>query len=108
MAFPRVGMVDNPNWAPQGFTLSSLRHPVRNLRMLLRAKWNNARGDLWTFLRLKQPAWASDDMLTLVTASSGLAPSADETQTMASTIAIHMHMLNELQAWREKNTAGPE
>jgi hypothetical protein len=105
MAFPRVGMVDDPNWVPQGFTLRSLRHPIKNLRMLFRAKWNNARGDLWTFLRLKQPAWASDDMLTLVSASRRIPPSVDESEVIAQVVSVHTHMLQELQTWRAEKTA---
>ena len=105
MAFPRIGIVDDPNWAPQGFTWGSLRHPIRNFRMLLRAKWNNSRSDIWTFLRLKQPAWASDTMLTLVSASPGIPPSADESDVISHVVSVHTHMLQELQTWRAEKTA---
>ena len=106
MAFPRVGMAEDPNWVPRGFTWSSLRHPVRNTKMMLVAKWNNSRCDILTFLKLKQPAWASDDILTLVSAYSGPAFSKDkESLVQKDVIAAHLTIMKELQLWRQADTA---
>ena len=40
MPFPRVGVPDDPGWFPRGFTWSSLRHPVKEFGLFMRAKWN--------------------------------------------------------------------
>lgn len=71
LAFPKVGTPDDPRWAPRGVTAESLRHPWRNFRAFLRARWNAARTDWRTFLRWRQPAWVSDEELTLVGAGWG-------------------------------------
>ncbi|MCK5528895.1 MAG: hypothetical protein KAI74_04370 [Kiritimatiellae bacterium] len=106
MAFPRIGMVEDPNWVPRGFTWSSLRHPVRNTKMMLVAKWNNSRCDILTFLKLKQPAWASDDILTLVSAYSGPAFAKDkEEQVQKDVVEAHLTVMKELQIWRSADTA---
>ena len=98
MAFPRIGIPDDPSWAPRGITLRSLRHPIRNLRLALRAKWNNSRSDAMTFLGLRQPAWASEDILTLVTTSRGVAVRPnDEKETIDQALAAHTFMLGELR-----------
>jgi hypothetical protein len=91
MAFPRVGTPDAQGWEARGLTLSSLRHPVRNLRIFLRAKWNASRCDVLTFLRLRQPAWASDELLTLVSASRGShIPEAETADAIRHVVAAHM------------------
>lgn len=101
MAFPRVGTPDDPRWLPQGITARSLRHPIRSLRGMLRSKWNNARCDPLTFLRLRRPAWASDELLTLVSSSGGSSIRPEqEAAAVAHVLAAHRHMLHELQAWR--------
>ncbi len=66
MAFPRVGTPDAASWNPTGLTWSSLRHPIRNLKLFLRAKWNASRCDWLTFLSLRRPAWVTDAYFTLV------------------------------------------
>ena len=98
MPFPRIGVPDNPGWFPRGLSLRSLRNPLRNGRLFLRHKWNASRADVWTFLGLKQPAWASDDLLTLVS----MAPSegGDEAPVIRRVLEAHYAMLAALQAWR--------
>ena len=66
MAFPKIGTPDDPGWNPSGIGVKSLRRPIHNLKRALRAKWNNARCDLLTFLQLRRPVYASDEVLTLV------------------------------------------
>lgn len=101
MAFPRIGTPDDPNWLPRGIRLESFRHPVRNFAWLIRAKWNNARCDLATFLRLRQPAWASDDLMTLVTMTEGgIAQSPQEPAAQESVVSTHLRMSSLLQSWR--------
>ena len=108
MAFPRIGVPDEPGWLPQGLRLSSLKHPIRNFGLLLRAKWNNARCDLATFLRLKQPAWASEELMTLLVESqSPSAVSADEPAALREVTAAYLYVQRELQSWRERQTGGP-
>lgn len=101
MAFPRVGIPDDPGWRPVGLTLRSMRHPVRNLRLFLRSKWNSARCDLPTFLKLRRPAWASDELLTLVAASTGVSVEpASEREMVDHVMSAQKDVLTELQAWR--------
>ena len=101
MAFPRIGTPDDPRWVPEGLTLKSLRHPIRHLRWFLRAKWNNARADWLTFLGLKQPAWASDEMLTLVSAASvGPGEAPNERAEAEHVLAAHHFTRQALQTWK--------
>ena len=102
MAFPRIGTPDDPNWAPHGLTLTSLKHPIVNLKRLLRAKWNNARCDLLTFLRLRQPSYVSRDIYTLVTTDlvpPGPADSLPVRRARArhDALTVHTAMLQSLQ-----------
>ncbi|MDA0991972.1 MAG: hypothetical protein O3A51_14630 [Verrucomicrobia bacterium] len=103
MAFPRVGIPDHPGWFPQGLSAKSLRHPVRNLRLFMRAKWNSSRADVLTFLKLKRPAWASEDLLTMVVATAGppVAP-GDEQAAIATIIGMYDTMHRQLQEWRRQ------
>ena len=102
MVFPRVGMVEDPSWVPRGLTWESLKHPVKNIKMMLRAKWNNSRCDIWTFLRLKRPAWASEDILTLVSAYRGINfPKDREPLIIKDVSAAHIAVMKELQIWRK-------
>jgi len=106
MAFPRVGIPDNPGWFPRGLSLESLKHPIRNGRLFLRAKWNASRTDVLTFLRLKQPAWASEDLLTVVAASAAKpSGSVDEAEVTAHVLAAHGMFYEQLRAWRLRKLA---
>ena len=103
MAFPRIGLPDDPRWLPRGITWRSLRHPVRNFRMMLRAKWNNSRRDISTFLRLKRPVWASEELLTLVALSGGGTVRPEEEQRVAvEVLAAQGFLLTELQRWKRE------
>jgi hypothetical protein len=98
MAFPRVGTPDDPSWAPTGLKWSSFRHPIRNARLALRARWNASRRDIWTFLRLRQPAWASDEMLTMVTEYRGPSVMPEQEAAVAQyALQAHQFMLGEFQ-----------
>lgn len=100
MAFPRVGVPDDPNWVPRGVTWSSLRHPVDNLRIFFRALWNSARCDLLTFLKLRKPAWANDELLTLVAAWRGApVPAAQESGVKDEVIEAYRAMRAEFLRW---------
>ena len=103
LPFPRIGVPDDPRWAPQGLRPSSFRHPIRNLRWYFRARWNNARGDWLTFFRLKRPAWASDESKTLVSTLSGpvVFPGADEAAILEKIMAAHRQVQSALQRWAE-------
>ena len=108
MAFPRVGIPDDPRWLPKGVTLASLRHPVRNLKLLFRSKWNSSRCDLATFLKLKQPAWASEELLTIVAASqhTGIELSQEQERALTGqTVNAYLFILSELQKWGSKSEA---
>jgi hypothetical protein len=104
MAFPRIGNPDDPSWAPTGLKWSSFRHPIRNLRDFMRAKWNASRSDIWTFLRLRQPAWASDEMLTMVSEYRGKPLKPEEEQAAAQLVLeAHSMMLQQFQQfWKSK------
>lgn len=103
MAFPRVGTPDDPSWAPTGLKWSSFRHPIRNARQALRAKWNASRCDIWTFLRLRQPAWASDEMLTMVSEYRGPSVLPEQEPAVAQyALQAHQFMLSEFQRFWER------
>jgi len=100
MPFPRIVMPDDPGWAPRGLTFASLKHPVENFSLFLRAKWNNARCDPATFLRLKTPAWASNELLTLVSGSQGQSVNPDqENVVIQNVLSAHCLLLHNLQTW---------
>ncbi len=101
MPFPRVGLPNDPDWNPRGFSWSTLRHPGRELAQLVRARWNNARCDWLTFLRLRQPEGASAEYLSLVslTVSLPAARSTDE-RILETVAAIHREMGEQLRSWR--------
>ena len=102
MAFPRIDIPDDPGWLPRGMTWKSLRHPVDNARSFLRAKWNNSRCDVATFLGLKKPAWADDELLTLVAAWEGEPVSREqEQQVMAQVLSAYDCLYAELRKWRQ-------
>jgi len=106
MPFPRVGTPDDPHWTLRGLTWSSLRHPLRNFRLFLRSRWNSSRRDWLTFLRLRQPAWASDEWLTLVTATPSLALGADEEEAVRRhALAVHAEFLREFGRWGRRGGA---
>lgn len=101
MPFPRVSVPDDPGWVPRGVTLASLRHPIDNFNSFLRSKWNNARCDLATFLRLKTPSWASNEILTVVSCSQGPSVKNDqEGVVLQAVLSAHYLVLSRLQSWR--------
>jgi hypothetical protein len=101
LAFPRVDVPDDPRWVPRGLTWSSLRHPVAGLRAFLRERWNSSRTDPLTFLRLKQPAWASEELLTYVACSQAPAVTpANEARVRAEVAEVHALVLADLQRWK--------
>ena len=106
LAFPRVGIPDDPRWVPRGVTWASLRHPIGNFRSFLRAKWNSSRCDLATFLGLRQPAWANDALLPLVAAWRGPpVPREREPAVSAEVLAAYDALYAELRKWRSANEA---
>ena len=68
---------------------------------MLRAKWNNARCDPLTFLKLRRPAWASNEILTLVSNSSGAPGEQDEAQVAEHVLAAHSAMFRQFRSWRQ-------
>ncbi len=102
MAFPRIGVPDDPAYVPTGLKWSSFRHPIRNLRYFLRARWNASRTDILTFLRLRQPAWASDVMITMVSEYRGHdAPDRTDAEMMPQVVAAHQAMYRELRRFAQ-------
>ena len=101
MAFPRIASRDDPSWVPRGISFESLKHPVESIRVLFRAKWNNSRCDLPTFLKLRQPAWADETVLSLVAYSYGVSvPRGGEAAAAARIRAARDAVLDGLIAWR--------
>ena len=109
MAFPRVGIPDNPGWFPRGMSWRSLRHPIQNFRLFLRARWNASRCDWLTFLGLRQPAWASDELLTLVVASqAGSGSVSRDAEALEDAIGVFEMIHGELREWRGKDTGASQ
>jgi len=102
MAFPRVGIPDAQGWVPRGLSIKSLRHPIKNLRLFLRSKWNASRCDLLTFLGLRKPSWVSDDLLTLVSVGH-LNAGTRETALEKHVLAAHSFMRMEYVRWWREN-----
>lgn len=104
MAFPRVDIPDDPNWIPQGLSWDDLKHPEQTARRFFRARWNASRTDWLTFLRLRQPAWASEELLTYVSRSISFPVSREnETMVIRQVLISHAAMLKELQRWRTES-----
>ncbi len=104
MAFPRVDIPDDPNWIPQGLGWADLKHPLQSSRQYFRARWNASRTDLLTFLRLRQPAWANEELLTYVTCSHSFPVTHEnEAGVIRHVLSGHISMLKELQRWRENS-----
>jgi hypothetical protein len=101
MAFPRIGTPDDPNWVPRGLTRESLRHPVRNFKLFMQHRWSGARSDWLTFLGLRQPAWASAELFTLVGEYRGKPLAAgDEAAAAEAVAAAHGFVHRALAEWR--------
>lgn len=102
LPFPRVGTPDDPRWKPEGLTWKSMRHPVAELRTRLRARWNSSRADVLTFLKLRQPAWASEELLTLVScALPSQAGQESGEEWSAELMEIHAGFARALRQWKE-------
>jgi hypothetical protein len=101
MAFPRIDGPEDPRWIPRGITRETLRHPLVSLRAWFGARWNSSRTDWLTFLRLRQPAWASEERLSFVVKSA--APEVtpqNESATIRDVLAVHRATLAAFQQWR--------
>ena len=105
-AFPRVGVPDEPGWDFRGITPDSLRHPWAGIRTFLRGKWNAARCDLATFLRLKTPAWVSEELLTLVSASGTINADYDAAAATRDALSAHQVISLQLRDFRPATGAG--
>ncbi|MBL7076652.1 MAG: hypothetical protein ISS31_04190 [Kiritimatiellae bacterium] len=107
MAFPKIGTPDDPSWNPSGLKLASLRRPLYNLKRTLRARWNSARCDLLTFLRLRRPVYASDEVLSLVSAvilppANDANPADVEAGLVKLQERVHSEMTRQLVAYRSQ------
>ena len=101
MAFPRVDIPDDPNWVPRGYNSDDLRHPAQAFRRWVRSRWNGARTDVLTFLKLRQPAWASEEILTYVSRNQSASVTRDqEPEVIRQVVSGHSGMLRDLQMWR--------
>ena len=90
LQFPRVGIPDEPDWVPRGLSWRSLRHPLGN----------GSRHDVLTFLHLRQPVWASDELLSFVVRTvDPPVPPADEASAVQELVAVQQRLLRDLQAW---------
>lgn len=107
MAFPKIGTPDDPNWNPSGLKLTSLRRPLHNLKRTFRSRWNNARCDLLTFLKLRRPVYASDEVLTLISAvilppANDANPADVEAELVKLQERVHSEMTRQLIAYRNE------
>jgi hypothetical protein len=100
MAFPRVDIPDDPRWIPSGFTKEDLLHPISAFKRWSHARWNASRTDLPTFLRLKQPSWASHEQLSFITISRADKSLNAQLQPIDE---LHRAVLKDLQDWRTQH-----
>ncbi|MDA0577957.1 MAG: hypothetical protein O3B24_07655, partial [Verrucomicrobia bacterium] len=69
------------------------------------AKWNASRTDVLTFLGLRQPHWASEELLTLVSSSVDAAvPAEQEVAVAEAVIAAHSCVHALLETWAKDRT----
>lgn len=99
LAFPRIGVADDPQWRPRGIGWETLRHPLRWLKETVRSAWNTARCDLLVFLRLKQPAWASDELFTLVASDELALERGAENEAAMIVISAQSEILDQLRKY---------
>jgi len=101
MAFPRVETPDDPNWVPRGLALEDLKHPRVAFQRWWHNRWDGARWDVLTFLRLRPPVYGSEELLSYVTKSAvpEVTPENEATVTK-DLLNTHTAMLKELQQWR--------
>jgi hypothetical protein len=105
LAFPRVGIPDDPHWVPQGLTWESFRNPWTNLRLSLRARWNGSRSDWRTFFKLRKPAWVSDEEFTLVATGVGRVTPEEEEREIAQIQSAQNEFLRAIRTyWRARPT----
>ena len=100
MAFPRVDIPDDPNWVPRGMGKDELKHPVVAFRRWYHSRWNGARWNVWTFLRLSPPVGASNELLSYVTRVEDLPSDGPKDSDMKNLLEIHAAVLTKLQVWR--------
>jgi len=106
MAFPRVETPDDPNWVPRGLTREDLKHPVSSFQRWWRSRWDGARWDVLTLLRLRRPVSGSEELLSYVTRSvvPDVTP-ANEAVVLQDLLTTHAAVLRELQQWRKKEVS---
>lgn len=105
MPFPRVISGENAKWVPRGITWQGLKTPVKSLKLFLSDRWNSSRSDLATFLKLRRPAMASDEVLTVVI-NMDLPSGSDGTTRIPElehVIRVNDAFLGALRAWRAQN-----
>ncbi|MBT3296625.1 MAG: hypothetical protein HN919_15450 [Verrucomicrobia bacterium] len=105
MAFPKIGTPDDPGWQSKGLSRESFRRPIHNLKRTLRHSWNNARCDLLTFLRLRRPVYASDEILALVSTvaippANDANPARIEAELIRRQQDVHAGMVDALIQYR--------
>jgi len=102
MAFPRVGTPDALGSEVRGMSWESLRHPIQSLSLFLQAQWNASRCDWKTFLRLRKPVWASDELLTVITLSTAAWSKLDDAVVVRNLLEVHSDLLCSLESWHAK------
>lgn len=100
MVFPRIEIPDDPHWVPRGLGIDDLKHPVVSFNRWYHSRWDGARWDIRTFLRLRQPARTSEEFLSYITRIDGLSDNVAKIEDVQTLLKIHMMMLKELQVWR--------
>jgi len=101
VAFPKVGVPDEPDLVIRGITRDSLSRPISNFRDYLRSRWNASRCDVPTFLGLRCPEWASESVLALVAAYNGPSIAPDrECEVILEVIEAQAVLLKALREWR--------
>jgi hypothetical protein len=100
MAFPRIDIPDDPNWVPRGLAWDDLRHPKAAFMRWFRSRWDGARWDVLTFLRLRRPVRTSEELLSYVTLIEVVAENNTNAIDIRELLEAHGTMLKELQGWR--------
>jgi hypothetical protein len=93
-------MPEDPNWIPRGIRWNELKHPKAAFMGWCHSRWDGARWDVLTLLRLRRPVRTSDELLSYVTRIEGMPDNTVKTDDIQILVEIHAAILKQLQELR--------
>ena len=99
MTYPRVEFPDAHNWEPSGLRWEDWHNPRDAFHRWFRYRWDDARWDVPTFLRWRQPARGSEELLSFVSLVK-IAGCEESSEVVRTLLDVHAAMLKQFQGWR--------